>query len=53
MMCLPVDQLHSRANYLVAMFQQGDGSNYIDEAIILGREALELYPPDHPKRYVS
>ena len=53
MMCLPVDQLHSRAQSLVAKFEQGGGTNYIDEAIVLDRKALELCPPGHPKRYIS
>ena len=53
MMCLPVDQLHSRADALVAKFEQGGGSSYIDEAIVLDREALELCPPNHPERYAS
>ena len=35
------------------MFQQGGGTNYIDEAIVFDREALELCPPGHPKRHIS
>ena len=50
---LPVNQLHLRAHSLVAKFEQGGGSNHIDEAIILDREALELCPPGHPQRAVS
>ena len=42
---LPVEQLHSRAKSLVAKFKQGGGSGYINEAIVLNREALELCPP--------
>ena len=53
MMYLPVDQLHSRAESLVAKFEQGGGNNYIDEAIVLDREALQLCPPSHPERCVS
>ena len=53
MMCLPVAQLHSRAESLVAKFEQGDGRNDMDEAIVLEREALGLCPPGHPERYVS
>ena len=52
-MYLPVEQLHLRANYLVAMFEQGAGTSYVNEAIELGREALEHCPPGHPKRSVS
>ena len=52
-MCLPVDQLHSQAKSLVAKFKQGGRSSYIDEAIVLDREALELCPPGHPERHVS
>jgi hypothetical protein len=47
-MYLPVEQLHSWANFLGAMFKQGNGTSYIDEAIILNREALELCPPATP-----
>ena len=47
-------QLHSeRAESLVAKFKQGGGTSYIDEAIVLDRDALELCPPGHPKRSVS
>ena len=53
MMCLPVDQLHSRAKSLVAKFKQGGGNSCIDKAIVLDREALELCPSGHHKRYVS
>ena len=52
-MYLPVSQLHSRAESLVAKFEQGGGTNYIDEAIVLNREALELCPPGHPRRSIS
>ena len=52
-MCLPVSQLHSQAEYLAARFLEGDGSSYINEAIVLDREALGLCPPGHPKRNVS
>ena len=51
--CLPVKQLHSRAKSLVAGFEQGGGTSYIEEAIDLDREALELCPPGHPKRSVA
>ena len=44
MMCLPVEQLYSRAESLFAKFEQGGGISYIDEAIDLNREALELCP---------
>ena len=53
MMCLPVEQLHSRANSLVATFQHGGEASYIDEAIVLDREALERCPLGHPERPVS
>ena len=42
--------MHSRAKSLVAQFEQGGGTNYINEAIVLDREALELCPPGHPER---
>ncbi|KAH0827064.1 hypothetical protein J3R83DRAFT_4748, partial [Lanmaoa asiatica] len=38
---------------LVGEFQQRGGRNYIDEAIVLYREVLELCPPSHPERSVS
>ena len=50
---LPVTRLNLRAESLVTRFKQGEGTNYIDEAIVLDREALELCPPGHPKRHVS
>ena len=50
---LPVAQLHSQAKFLASKFKHGGGTSYIDEAIVLDREALELCPPRHPKRYVS
>ncbi|KAI9458456.1 CHAT domain-containing protein [Boletus coccyginus] len=52
-MYLPVEQLHSRAESLVTKFEQGGGRSYIDEAIDLDREALQLCAPDHPERYIS
>ena len=52
-MYLPVEQLHLRAESLVAKFERGETS-CIDEAIVLDREALELCSPaGHPKRSVS
>ena len=53
MIYLPVAQLHSRATSLVAKFEQGGGTNYVDEAINLDREALEHCPLRHPKRFIS
>ena len=44
----PVKQLHSQANLLAVKFEQGEGGNYIDDAINLDREALELCQPGHP-----
>ncbi|KAI9567421.1 hypothetical protein HD554DRAFT_2173191 [Boletus coccyginus] len=52
-MCLPVERLHSRAESLVAEFKQGRGRSCIEGAIDLDREALQLCPPDHPKRSLS
>ena len=52
-MYLAVEQLHLCAKSLVAKFKQGEGTNYIGEAIDLDREALEHCPPGHPKRSVS
>ena len=52
MMCLAVEQLHLRAESLIGKFEQGGGtrlqSHYIDEAIVLGREALEHCHPAIP-----
>jgi CHAT domain-containing protein/tetratricopeptide (TPR) repeat protein len=45
--------LHSRAKSLVTKFKQGRGAGYINKAIVLDREALELCPPGHPKRCSS
>ena len=47
---LPVKQLHLRANSLSSKFKQGEGTKYIDEAIDLDREALELCIAGHPER---
>ena len=52
-MYLPVKRLHLRAKSLVAKFEQGGGTGYIDEAIDLDREALEHCPRGHSKRSVS
>jgi hypothetical protein len=43
-MYLPVEQLHLLAKSLVDKFEQGGGTSYVDEAIVLGREALGLCP---------
>jgi CHAT domain-containing protein/tetratricopeptide (TPR) repeat protein len=55
MMYPPVVWLHlnSRALSLVAMFKQGGGTSYIDEAIAVDRDAVQLCPPGHPMRSVS
>ena len=50
---LPVKQLHSRADSLSAKFRQGEGTRYIDEAIDLDRQALELCPPGQSERSIS
>jgi CHAT domain-containing protein/tetratricopeptide (TPR) repeat protein len=47
---LSVEQLHSRARSLVTKFERGGGTRYIDKAIVLDREALELCSPGHPMR---
>ena len=52
-MYLPVIWLHLRAISLAAKFKQGGGTSCIDEAIDLGRDALELCPPGDPMRSVS
>ena len=49
-MYLPVEQLLSEAASLVAKFHQGSETVYIDEAIVIDREALGLSPPSHPTR---
>ncbi|KAI9460681.1 TPR-like protein [Boletus coccyginus] len=46
MMCLPVEQLHTWVESLVAKFEQG--GSYVD-TIDLDREALQLCPPGHSK----
>ncbi|KAI9455544.1 TPR-like protein [Boletus coccyginus] len=45
-----IQKLHSRAKFLVAKFEEGGRRGYIEEAIALGREALELCPHGHPMR---
>ena len=52
MMYLPVELLHLREKSLVAKFEQGLGTSYVGEAIVVDREALDLCPPGHPKRAV-
>ena len=52
-MHLPVEQLHLRAKSLAAWFKRGRETSYIDEAIVLDREALELCPSGHPMRIDS
>ena len=52
-MYLPVEQLHLRAKSLVTKFKQGGRTSYIDDAIVLDRDALELCPPGHHKRSAS
>ena len=52
MQCLSVKQLHLWAKSL-AKFKRGGTTSYIVEAIVIDREALELYPPGHPKRTAS
>ncbi|KAF8550877.1 hypothetical protein OG21DRAFT_1487423 [Imleria badia] len=48
-----VKQFHLRAMSLVAKWEKGEGSSYIDEAIVLDREALGLCPPGHSERELS
>ena len=52
-MWLSVEQLTSRSDLLFAKFEQEGGTNHVDEAIVLDREALELCPPGHPERPFS
>jgi len=52
-MCPLVEQLHSRAESRIAKFEQGGGRSYIEEAIELDREALQLCPLGHPRRLDS
>lgn len=49
LMYLPVNWLHVWAVDHIIKFQKGGGTGYINEAINLDREALELCPPGHPK----
>lgn len=42
---LPVEELLSCADSTAAEFKDRDGTNYIDETIVLDRGALELCPP--------
>ena len=51
MMCLLVSELLSRADSLSEKFEQGGDSRYIDEAIALDREALDLCTHGHPRRF--
>ena len=53
LMHLPVEQLHSCAETLATKFNEGGETSYIDEAIVLDCDALELRPPGHPKHSVS
>ena len=53
MMSPPVVQLFSLAISLVAQWKGGEGTSYIDEAIVLDYEALELCPPGRPERASS
>ncbi|KAI9567828.1 CHAT domain-containing protein [Boletus coccyginus] len=48
-----VEQLHSRAEALVAKFAQGVGASHIEEVVDLECEAPRLYTPAHPQRPVS
>ena len=49
MTSLSVQQLLSEATSFLAKFQQGGESIYINKAIVLTREALDLYGPSHPE----
>ena len=46
-----VSELLSWADDLCEEFQQGGDDRYIDEAIALDREALDLCPRGHPRRF--
>lgn len=52
-MCLPVQQLLSKAAFLVTKFERGSETVYIDQAIVLDREVLDLFPLSHPSRSVA
>ena len=45
--------MHSQAKLFASKFKHGGGTSHINEAIVLDREALELCPPRHPKRYIA
>ena len=56
MICLPVSKLLSRAESLLAEFEQGGGTSYVqnDDPVTLAREVLEIcLPPGDPKRPVA
>ena len=53
MTCLPVSQLLSQAEALLANFEQDGETSYIDEAIDLDRKALQLCLPGDNKRSVA
>lgn len=50
MMHLPVEQLLSQTCPLSDEFRRCSEIRYIDQAIILNREALDICTPGHPKR---
>ena len=49
-MSLPVEKLLCKATFLATKFERGRETVYIDDAIVLDREALVLCPPSHPTR---
>ncbi|KAN0094931.1 CHAT domain containing protein [Tylopilus felleus] len=53
MTCVPVSWLLWRAENRFAKFEREGKTSYIDEAVNLGHEALDLYPPGHRKRAVA
>ena len=53
MTCVSVSWLLGRAEACFAKFKQEGRRSYIDEAVNLGNEALDLCPPGHCKRAVA
>ena len=53
MTCISVSRLLWRAEARFVKFEREGRTSYIDEAVNLGNEALDLCPPGHRKRAVA